>query len=188
MLRSATCAVLVVAVLCCLAGCSKRQRTITTPEGEKATVETDRSGDKTKITVETDEGEKGTMEIDASGDKAELTIKSEEGEGKMKFSEDADVSGLGVEIYPGAKSQGSSTLAMGQGQMRTASLATADSFDKVAKFYRDKYAAGAKTVMEQPASLTIVREEEKQNVSISVTRDDEKKQTVIGITVVPKTQ
>ncbi len=167
MLRKLMFAMLAVAVAGCLVGCGKRRTTITGPEGERATVETDRGG-KTTVTVESDEGE-----------------------AKMEISEDVDLSGLGVEIYPGAEPQAGTTY-KGEGfegvEMTSVALETSDAFDKVAEFYKSKYAEGAAAVVQQPGSLMISKEEETRNVTVAVTRDEDEQITNIGITVVMKAE
>ncbi len=168
MLRKLMFAMLTVAVAGCLVGCGKRRATITGPEGEKTTVEMDRSGEKMK-----------------------LTIRSDEGEAQVEISEDVDLSGLGVEIYPGAEPQAGTTY-KGEGfegvEMTSVALETSDAFDKVAEFYKSKYAEGAAAVVQQPGSLMISKEEETRNVTVAVTRDEDEQITNIGITVVMKAE
>ncbi|MGD8238973.1 MAG: hypothetical protein PVH68_10505 [Armatimonadota bacterium] len=186
MLRMLTYATLMAALLGCLIGCTKQRRTVTTAEGDKATVETDRSGDRTTVTMETDEGEKATVELEGEGDDARMTVTSEEGEGKVEISGDVDLAALGVEVYPGATSEGGSTMEMEGATTRSASLTTSDSFDKVAQFYESKYGEGASAKMSQPGRLMITRDEPTRNVTITVTRDEGETETTIAIVVVPK--
>ena len=175
--------------LCCLAGCPKPETTVTTPEGDRATVETDRSGDRATVTIESKDGETATMDLDMSGDETTMTIQSEDGDTKIEFGEDVDLSELDVEIYPGATAQSGGTIQtgdMGPGGMRIASLTTPDSFDDVAKFYKSKYGEGALSIIEQPGSLMLAQDEATRTVSITVTRDEDADETNISITIVPK--
>jgi hypothetical protein len=189
MLRRLLFATLMATALCCLIGCGKRETTITTPDGGRATVETDRSGDDATVTFESKDGEKGTVQIEKDGDETTMTMKSEDGDTKIEMSENVDLSDLGVDVYPGATAKSNSTMKsedMGPGEMRTVALTTPDSFKDVAKFYKDKYGDGAQAVMEQPGSLMVVREQDGQNLHISVTRDKDADETTIGITIMPK--
>jgi len=111
--------------------------TVTNEKGEKATIETNKAGDKGgKITVTDEKGTTTTTEI-----------------GNAKVSEQE----VGIAFYPGATvetSSASSTSGKESAKYSVVSLTSTDSFDQVAKFYKDKYAKG-NTVMEQPNSLMI---------------------------------
>lgn len=110
--------------------------TVTNEKGEKATIETDKIGEEGgKVTVTTDEGTT-TTEV-----------------GKTTVSE----KDVGIDFYPGAtvETTGAATSSGKENATYSVvSLITTDSFDDVAKFYKDKYAKG-NAVVETPNNLMI---------------------------------
>jgi len=128
--------------------------TVKGEKGEEVKVETDKSGDGSqKTTVVGPEGQKSTTEV-----------------GEDAVSEED----IGVAFYPGAEveSGGKSTVSgEGGGSIAQVTLTSQDALDKVAKFYKDKYAEG-NTVMDSPDSCVIIfNEGENQGKVITVTPD-----------------
>ncbi len=102
-----------------------------------------------EVQVDTTQGEGSwkMTETDASGKK----VTAEYGATAVKEED------IGVAFYPGAEVESGMTVASSDKESNdTASviLKTTDSFDAVAKFYKDKYAEG-NTVVEQPNMLMI---------------------------------
>lgn len=92
-----------------------------------------------KATFKTNEGE-GEVEVDKDAETMTITTTDQEGkETTITSSKDADLSKLGLATYPGAQQEGSSTVTADEGGHMTVVLTTADPFDKVAQFYKDKY-------------------------------------------------
>ncbi len=163
-------------------GCARRSVTIKGPEGQKATV-TKKGG---KVVVKDKEG-KATIESSSSGKKATMTIEGKEGTTKIEISEDVDLAKLGVEAYPGAKIEGGSTYSAEgaeSGEISGVNMTTPDSFDKVAKFYKDKYGKGAKLVQQMGNMLMIQMKKNGKVVSILVQREEGEDKTTIGISSV----
>ena len=69
------------------------------------------------------------------------------------------------------------------GAAKTVALKTPDSFDKVAKFYKDKYGKDAMT-FEGDDGLTIQLQQKGKMVTIVVSRDEDDEETTIGINVI----
>ena len=165
--RSVAVLMLVMAMVCCLVGCAKRKvTTIRGPEGERVTVEAEKGGEKSAITIET-----------------------KEGTAKLEITPQADLSKLGVAIYPGAKQESSGTYkseAKKDVEVTSAALTTPDSFEKVAEFYKAKYAKGASLVQQKGDSLFIVTEKKGKQMTIAVSRKEGADKTTIAITITPK--
>jgi hypothetical protein len=178
-------AVLLVTIAACLLGCPKRTVTVKGAEGEKATVTTEQG--KQKMTVTGPKGEKTTVVTDKAAKKSTITVQGNKGESKIEVTEGVDLSKLGVKAYPGATTEGGGSYsATGDeaGAITGANLTTPDSFDKVAKFYKDNYSKGATMVNEAPNNLVITRQEKGKMITIAVSREEGAKETKIFISVV----
>lgn len=174
--------VLVVGTVLCLAvaGCGKVRQA-----AEVARTASDaRDG---KFTVKNEKGEEVKVETDQEGkDAGKTTVTTKEGTATTEYGTDkVTEKEVGIAFYPGATvAQGtkSSTTGQSAGTFSMVSLTTADAFDAVAKFYKDKYATG-NTVMEQPGSLMItITSGDKSGKMIMVTTDKEAGKTSITIT------
>jgi hypothetical protein len=114
-----------------------------------------------KFTVKGEKGEEVKVETDKAGkDSGQVKVTDDKGQtttsdyGKESVKEED----VGIAFYPGAEVQQGVNMATEggkAGKYATVSLTTGDSFADVAKFYKDKYAAG-NTVVEQPDSLMIM--------------------------------
>lgn len=176
--------VLVVAavVIGLVVGCARRSVTIKGPEGQKATVTTSKKGGKVVINEK-----EGKATIESSGEKATMTFEGEEGTTRVEISENVDLAKLGVDVYPGAKIEGGGTYsATGaeSGEISGVNMTTPDPFDKVAKFYKDKYGKGAKLVQQMGNMLMIQMEKNGKIISIVVQREEDEDKTSIGVSAV----
>ena len=125
----ALCAVgLLVAVI----GCGKAKEVTQAARNVGAAQQLAQGG---KATFEGENGEKVEMQVDKGNQKT--TIKTDQGE--MTTEAKVDPEKLGIEIYPGAQIVSGATVDHSEGGMATAEIHTPDAFDKVAKFYKDKY-------------------------------------------------
>ena len=96
---------------------TKGEATFKTPEGD-ITVKQDKDSDEA-VTVTTKDDKGNTVTY----------------EGSKKL----DTSKLGIEVYPGAAQQQGGTVSSSEGEITSISFETTDAFDKVSKFYTDKY-------------------------------------------------
>jgi len=171
-----------VALVCVTGGCGRAARTAKAT-GEAMRVAQDAQDG--KFTVKNEKGEEMKVEVDKEG-KGSLkmtgpdgtTVTSETGTGTVTQEE------MGIDFYPGATVKTGTTMSQSGekgGTNRTALLETSDPFDKVAKFYRDKYAKG-NTVMEQPNMLHIMVGMNSTNPkTIVVTREEGQAVTTIAL-------
>ena len=172
--------VLLVAGLWAASGCGKVKKA-----AEVARTANDaKDGD---FTVKTEEGDvKIETEEGDDDDSGAMTITGPDGKTTMETGKDTvSEADVGIDFYPGAEVQGGSTWATSGeegGSMSTVALETKDSFDKVAKFYKDRYAKG-NTVMEQPEMLMIMMEVgDDAGKTIMVAPADDGDTTTIAIT------
>ena len=125
------CLMLIAAVALC--GCGKAKEV-----GQAVSVARDlRDGE---ATIKTDDGE-AKMKIEEDGESVTITSTDKEGKETVTWGSDAvDADKLGIELYPGAEPTGTGGTSSGsEGDISTVTLSTGDGFDKVAKFYKDKY-------------------------------------------------
>ncbi len=132
-------------------------------------------------------GEKGEeVKVEAKGEGEEggsVTVTGPDGTTKSEFGEDAvKQEDVGIDFYPGATVQGGGKASGGKGGSWAAvGLETKDPFDKVASFYKGKYAEG-NTVIESPGSLMITIDAgENKGKFIMVAEDKDKGVTTIAI-------
>jgi hypothetical protein len=158
-----------VAVAASLVGCGKAQESTGEKAAEKM-IESALSKDGTQAKVKLSEGAVKVATTDASGKTTQLEL------GAAKITE-AD---LGVPFYPGAKpTEGAAMrIATGDSVSLQAGLHSADAFDKVAAFYRDKLKAmsDGKQLTDMSssdgASLSLVDEKTRTSLQVQVTKAD----------------
>ncbi len=133
----ASCAALLVAFV--LDGCGRAKEAVETAQdvgkaAEFAADMRDGEGD-----IETEEG---TVSVEANDEEGNVTVhmQGEDGE-EMSYAggEDLDTAGLDIPLYPGAKKLGGSTITADGKTRMTFTFESADSYEKVRDFYRDKY-------------------------------------------------
>ena len=111
-----------------------------------------------------------------------MKMKGQDGE-EMTFATggDTDTSDLNLEIYPGAEQEGATRFSGGDGMTLVVTCKTSDEFDKVAKFYKDKYPDAQKTEMTMGGQqlLTLLMEEEDGQRTVSVTQTDGDEEVVV---------
>ena len=152
-----------------LAACGKVQEAASEKASEKM-IESSLSKEGGQAKVNLSEGAMKVSTTDASGKTTELEL------GGAKFTE-AD---LGLPFYPGAKpTEGSAMrVATGDSVSLQVGLRSADAFDKVAAFYRDKLKAMADgrqfTDMggSDGASLSLIDDKTKTSMQVHVTKAD----------------
>ncbi|MGQ9730259.1 MAG: hypothetical protein ACUVX8_03215 [Candidatus Zipacnadales bacterium] len=131
-----------------------------------------------EIKVKTDKDDEKAGSITITGPDGTTTVKT----GKDTVTEEE----VGIKFYPGAKVQAGTTWSASNkesGSISSVTLETTDAFDKVAKFYKDRYAKG-NTVLEQPDSLMImINSGESSGKMIMVSREEGEDVTTIGISV-----
>jgi len=167
----------IVVVLCLtLCGCPKKVQQV----GQA--VQTARDAQDGDFTVKTEKGEEVKVETKGEGEGGSVTVTGSEG--KMEVGEDVvKQEDVGIDFYPGASVEGGGKMSGGKegGSWASVSLETGDPFDKVASFYKEKYAKG-NTVMESPGSLIItITAGENKGKLIIVSEDKEQGVTTIAI-------
>lgn len=177
----------VVAVACVLGwlvvvGCGKA----------KQAVEVARAAQDAKdgnFTVTNEKGEKVTVNTKAGGGEGQsVTVTGPEGSSTYQSGAGTvKQEDVGIDFYPGATvEQGSTASQSGEkggkgGKVSMVILSTTDGFADVAKFYKDKYAAG-NTVIDQPGNLMItIKGGENVSKMIMVTADKSSGKTQITI-------
>jgi hypothetical protein len=143
-------AVLVVLSLM-VGGCPKRVKQAA------SAVRTAQDAQDGNFTVTNEKGEKVKVETKGEGESGSVTVTGPEGQTTSEYGANAvKQEDVGIDFYPGAsvESGGKATGGEKGGSWAVVSLETKDPFDKVATFYKDKYAKG-NTVMESPGSLMI---------------------------------
>lgn len=170
-----------VIVACCvlfmatvvLGGCSKARETATglRNAGEAAKLA---QGETARIQTEN-----GVVEVQAQKQgEDQVTIKTTGPDGKevtYQGGKQADLSKLGIEIYPGAKQEQASAVSGDGTEVTQAEFTTPDAFGKVAQFYKDKYKDGAVSEMStgELKTLTIQAGDEKDMKIIMVTQEED---------------
>jgi hypothetical protein len=158
-----------VAIAVSLVACGKAQEAASEKAVEKM-IESSLSKDGTQAKVNLSDGGVKMATTDASGKTTSLEL------GAAKITE-AD---LGVPFYPGAKpTEGAAMrVATGDSVSLQAGLQSADAFDKVAAFYRDKLKAmsDGKQLTDMSsndaASLSLVDDKAKTSLQVHVTKTD----------------
>lgn len=159
-----------------LTGCGRARQV-----GEAARIANDaRDG---KVTVTNEKGEKATIETKPGGDGAQtVTVTGKEGTTTAQTGAGAvKQEDVGVDFYPGATvEQGASSTTGGAnaGKYSQVMLSTTDSFDQVAKFYKDKYGKG-NMVTEQPNNLMIMIDQGKTGGKMIVVTSEEGKTKIV---------
>ena len=128
-------ALCVVALLAAALGCGKAKEAATAVSNVNQAAKMAQGG---TATFEGENGEK--VEVKADQGAGKVTVKTDQGE--MTSENKVDVKKLGIEVYPGADVVTGATVDHGEGSMVSAQTHTPDAFDKVAKFYKDKYPKG----------------------------------------------
>ncbi len=133
-------AALTVAALVVIVGCGKARETVDAARNAGEAAKLAKSG---KATFHT---EKGDVQVESKQGKneGESETKITQADGKTLTAQTGktiDAAKLGLEPYPGATVENSITAGSAEGGVTTAELVTTDPFDKVAKFYKDKYTA-----------------------------------------------
>jgi hypothetical protein len=148
------------------------------------TVQDAQDGD---FTVKGEKGEEVKVETEGKdGEDATVTMTGPEGQTTTVETGDKAVSesDVGVAFYPGATVDAGGTVSSGGekgGTYAQVSLTTSDPFDKVATFYKDKYAKG-NTSVDGPGNLMIVFDEgENKGKVVTVTEDKAAGKTTIVI-------
>ena len=134
---AAACIMLLVVGLA-LNGCGKAREAMDAAQNVKEAQKVAEGG---KGTFKTDKGDV-QVQVEPGKDKGEATTKVTTPEGKQtttSIGKSVDKAKLGIELYPGAAVETSANSANDEGGMTMAALTTTDPFDKVAKFYKDKY-------------------------------------------------
>jgi hypothetical protein len=181
LLALAVAALIVLSVSALLSGCSRP--TVPVAPGVQVTP----NGDKTTVTTRDEEGGKMTVQSEKRGpDGGKVTINTGKGTTTAETGKDVVTEEkVGVAFYPGATVEtGGNWSASGEstGAMSMVALITTDPFDKVAKFYKDKYSKG-NTVVEQPNQLIIMMKSgENAGKTIMVAPSDDKTSTKVQIT------
>lgn len=162
---------LLVAALLVTGGCPKKVKQI----GEAARVAQDAQDG--NFTVKGEKGEEFKFESKGGdADSGKMTVTGPDGQ-KSTTESGADAvkpEDVGIDFYPGATVEGgtkSSVTGEKGGAFAQVTLTTKDPLDKVASFYKGKYAEG-NTVMDAPGSCVIVfGEGENKGKMISVTEE-----------------
>ena len=170
-------------VLIAAAGCGSK-KTYTTPEGQ-VTVE-QKDGD-TKVTVETEEGR-----FEMEGDEGGGTVTTEEGKGEFSLGPEASEEDVGIPLYPRAQAAHSARWTDEEEQEQSFSqvhLTTADSFEKVKTFYREKRPdaeVGALVETPEIKMFQMTWEEDEYRKMVVISRDSADKETAITLSRMPK--
>ena len=172
--------IVVLAALFC--GCGRVRKAASTTKEVARVAQDAKDGE---VTIKGEDGEEVTLKTDEDDEVVSWQVQGEDGEtttaefGSDKVSEED----VGLKFYPGAEAEGSGTIQTTGGEeggsFCSVSLRTGDSFDKVAKFYKDEYAKG-NTVMEQPGQLMILIDAgEDSGKTVIVSRDEGSDETAI---------
>ena len=145
----------ILAALVALPACAKKSETTqssTTIQGANG-----------PVTVTQDQGSKS------------VTFQSKEGTAKLGVGA-VDPASLGLPIYPGAQPNGNGSLSSetSEGKSQMLTMETADSFDKVYAFYKDKLPAGSEKTHvsmagNQMASFQVGANTDKVQKSVTIT-------------------
>jgi len=185
--------VIAVAVLLAvlMSGCSKAKEAADTAQAVgqavKAAKDMERKGE---ATIKTDDGEATIKINEKDGETSSVSVTNKEGEtSTITSGTNVDASKAGIELYPGAEQKGGGDVTGDQGTVVGVTLETTDSFDKVAKFYKDKYPEASKTETSSDGSnmllmqisqppdaktVTVTSDKDSGKVNIVVARNTEK--------------
>jgi hypothetical protein len=172
----------VVGVMLVTVGCGKAKEAAT---GLKNIEEGAKLGQTGKATFTDEKGQKIEVSADAGGKKTTIT----DDKGDTTVAEvKVDPAKLGIEMYPGAKEETGVTVDNPEAEGATAELSTTDPYDKVVKFYKDKYPKAASTeqsgdgqktltlLISQPPDMKhVLINQEQDGVKIMLQRLAEKK-------------
>jgi hypothetical protein len=168
----------VVALSLVVGGCPKRVK-----EAASA-VRTAQDAQDGNFTVTNEKGEKVKVETKGEGESGSVTVTGPDGQTKSEYGQDAvKQEDVGIDFYPGASVEGGGKVSGGdkEGSWAAVNLETNDPFDKVASFYKERYAKG-NTVMESPGSLMITIDAgENKGKMIMVAEDKDKGVTTVLI-------
>jgi len=133
MLRNAALSILLLSAML-LIGCGRARQA---QQAVQAGRQLQQTGE---ATIKTDEGE-FQIKTDKAGEQTTITVEGESGQKhSVTIGEDLDTSALSLAIYPGAIQQGGQTTDTDAGKQMSFVFTTTDSFEKVADFYKSKYA------------------------------------------------
>jgi hypothetical protein len=143
-----------VAVTAFLAGCGRAKEAAETAHnaGEAAKLATGQ-----KATFKSDQGDV-TMQVEKGKNSDEVTVKTKDAKGNettYRSAQAADLSNLGIEVFPGAQQEHSGTVTNPQIDIVSAEYSSTDSFNKVAQFYKDKYQGGVTQEMSTKDGKTL---------------------------------
>lgn len=186
-------AVIAVAVLLAvvIGGCAKAKEAADTAQAVgqavKAAKDMERKGE---ATIKTDDGEATIKINEKDGKSSSVSVTDKEGKtSTITSGTEVDASKAGIELYPGAEQKGGGDVSGEQGTVVGVTLETADSFEKVAKFYKDKYPEASKTEttsdgssmlllqISQPPDakmVTVTSDKDSGKVNIVISRNTEK--------------
>jgi hypothetical protein len=138
------------------------------------------------FTIKNEKGEETKVEAKGEGESGSTTVTGPNGETtKSEYGKDTvSEKDVGIAFYPGAiVEMGSKATASGEsgGSFTQVTLTTKDPLDKVASWYKGKYAEG-NTVMDNPGNCMIIfGEGEHKGKIITMTEDKEAGLTRIAI-------
>lgn len=158
-----------VAVTALLAGCGKAKEAADTMHnaGEAAKL-----AEGQKATFKSDQGDV-QMQVQKGKGPNDVTVKTTDAKGNettYSTAQAADLSKLGIEVYPGAKQEHSGTVTNPEIDIISAEYSSTDSFNKVAQFYKDKYKGGVTQEMSSKDGKTL---------SIQTGSDDDLKMIIV---------
>jgi len=174
MLRNTALSILMFSVLL-LVGCSRVHQA---KQAIQAGHQLQQTG---KTTIKTDEGEV-KIKTDKAGDQTTITVEDESGGNhSVTVGENLDTSELSLAIYPGAVQQGAQTTDTDAGKHLSFVFTTADSFEKVADFYKAKYPDGKISDIKMPDGrlLNIGIAKPPNMTSVAVQQADDEDQVTI---------
>lgn len=178
----ALCVIAVFALM--VVGCGKVQEAADTAKavGQAAKFTHDMQDGKAKI-----KGEDGKeLEIETKGEGENMTMKmtGEDGEEvTISGGENVDLTGLDLELYPGATKKGGHNMKTGDGESVNAVLQSNDPFDKIADFYKSKYPDAQKNEMDMDGNKMLMLNMEEppvtRNVTVTLNKDEEGVQIIL---------
>jgi hypothetical protein len=169
--------IVVLALALAISGCAgKKETVVATPGG---TVKVTEDGSKTTAVTP-----QGTVEVQKEGDGATVTQTTKEGTITSKTGASADLSALGVSLYPGATvaDSGGAQAEMDTpaGKQLAVVLKSKDSIEKVADHYKKELTEAMSTVMPEGGSV-IGKNKDGHQVTVVLSKEDGA--TSIGISV-----
>lgn len=177
-LHQVVCACVILVVLAALvAGCGRAREAADTARdmGEAARFARDMQDG--KATIKTEDGE-GEVTVDKDGEQVTWKATDKDGsEATVTVGKDADLSDLGVAVYPGATQELTSTTTGADGGGMHVVLSTTDSFEQVAEFYKGEYPgvpAHETTAAEAKMLMLQVSEDPEKAVTVSRSGTDDK--------------